>query len=158
MRQTMSYNSQDIQSIIARLEAKIVENNKTIEKLTSDMHKQKSKTEYLEKQIDNISAHQKVMFEDIKTSQEKMDQKMDVIHEAINSYRVSFNDINHKFEAIESYQRSNDIRWSEFITDYKNERKLQKDINDKIKVWGAVGVFAFSMLGPMISSKLIEML
>jgi hypothetical protein len=158
MRKTISYNSQDTASIIAKLEAMIVSNQKTIEKLTSDMAKQKSKTEYLEKQLDNLSAQQKVMFEDIRTSQDKMDQKMDVIHEAVNSYRISFNDITHKFEAIESYQRSNDVRWAEFIKDYKNERKVQKDINDKIKVWGAVGVMAFSMLGPIISSKLIDIL
>lgn len=154
----MSYNSQDTQAIIAKLEAMIVDNQQTIKKLNADMAQQQSKSEYLEKQIDNLSVHQKIMFEEIKTSQDKIDSKMDILHEAINSYRISFNDITHKFEAIERYQKNNDLRWAEFITDYKNERKLQKDVNDKIKIWGAVGVMAFSFIGPIITSKLIEIL
>ena len=151
MKKTSSYNNQSPEALICKLDAVILQQQKEIDKLKVDMTKHKSKAEYLEKQIDNLNEQSKVFLEQMKESNTQFDKKMDIMQESINTYRIGFNDIKHQFEGVNANLKLYNKTFESFQDDYKARNETQDEINSKVKLWGTIAFLAFTILSPIVT-------
>jgi chromosome segregation ATPase len=154
----MTYNSQEQNYRLARLEEQINNNVNNIDKLKSEIKLFGEKTSFLERQLEKLTKQSESFYSDMQKSQNRFEDKIDKLQTHLNGNTLMFNDIKHKFDNVETYQQNNENKWNEFMEEYKVERNTQIMLNMRLKIYGAIILFIIALSVPKLSEMLLSIL